>query len=153
MIFPLDLVEVPNSERLFLNIISRQPHSYGPIRALLDTGSPKTIISAKDALRLNIPLNNTEEGDPIAGFGKGRIPSKRIKKFIFALKSKDDKIKTMEMSVNIVDVTNLRNMPQDYYNALALPTIIGMDFLRNSEMKLVVDLASHIATLESKDSN
>ena len=149
MIFNLELVEVPNSERIFLNLLSRQPHSYGPIRALLDTGSPTTIISARDALRLNIPINNAEAGDIISGFGRGQIPSKRIRKFLFAIKSSENEVKYLEMQVNVVDITALKNMHQDFQNnALQIPSIIGMDFLRMCGMKLFVDLASHKANLE-----
>jgi hypothetical protein len=144
MIYNIELVEVPNSERLFINIVSRQPHSFGPIRALLDTGSPTTIVSARDAIRLKIPISGAE-----TGFGRGQIPSKRIKSFKFALKSEDNNIKYLEMPVNVVDIAALKSMHQDFQNnALQIPTIIGMDFLRFSKMKLFVDLASHKAKLE-----
>jgi|SRR3989338_8900533 len=149
MRFNLELFEIPNSERLFLNLLSRQPHSYGPIRAIFDTGSPVTIISARDALQLNIPLANTENGDSIRGFGRGQIPSKRLNKFIFALKSEDSKIKYIEMPVNVVDISRLRSLHHDFQStAMQLPTIIGMDFLRISKMKLFVDLFAHKAILE-----
>jgi len=150
MIFNLELPEVPNSERIFVNILSRQPHSFGQLKAILDTGSPTTIISYIDAIRLNMPINSADTGEPIAGFGKGRIPSKRIKKFIFALKSEESKIKYIEMPIHVVDIITLKNMPQDIQNStMRIPTIIGMDFLRLSNMKLIVDLENHKAILES----
>ena len=149
MIFNLELVEVANSERIFLNLISRQPHSYGPVRALLDTGSPTTILSARDALKLNVPLSGAIPGDLISGFGRGHLPSKKLPKFHFALKSKENEIRYLEMPINVIDVPSLNKMPQDYQNsAFQLPSIIGMDFLRISGLKLFVDLAMHNAILE-----
>jgi hypothetical protein len=152
MIFNLELSEVPDSERIFVNILSRQPHSFGQIKAILDTGSPTTIISYLDALRLNVHVSSADTGEPIAGFGKGHIPSKRIKKFTFALKSNKSQIKYLEMPVNVVDIITLRNMHQDIQsNTMRIPTIIGMDFLRASKLKLVVDLEQHKSFLEAID--
>lgn len=152
MIFNLELSEVPNSERIFVNLLSRQPHSFGQIKAILDTGSPTTIISYIDALRLNISITGAESGEPILGFGRGQIPSKKIKKFIFTLKSEENKIIYIEMPVNVVDVSALKNMNRDFQDSTTrIPTIIGMDFLRLSNMKLILDLSQHKASLESKD--
>ncbi|MEK6927982.1 MAG: hypothetical protein AABX11_06130 [Nanoarchaeota archaeon] len=126
MIFPLELSEVLNSERIFVNLLSRQPHSYGQIKAILDTGSPTTIISCVDALRLNLPLDGTETGEPIAGFGRGQIPSKKIKKFIFALKSNENNINYLEMPVHTININALKNMNQDIQNnTMKIPTIIN----------------------------
>lgn len=149
MKFNLELSEVPNSERIFVNLLSRQPHSFGQLKAILDTGSPKTIISYIDALRLNISISGAETGEPIAGFGKGQIPSKKIKKFIFTLRSEDNTIKYVEMPVHVVDISLLKNMSQEVQNStMRIPTIIGLDFLRFTGLKLVIDLKNHSSFLE-----
>lgn len=152
MIFDLDITETPNSERIFVNLFSKQPHSYGQIKAVLDTGSPTTVISYSDALKLNLPVINANAGNPIAGFGKGKIPSKKLDRFLFALKSNDNRIKVLEMPVNIIDISTLRNMPQDMQaSTMRVPTIVGLDFLRNTKMKLVINLEQHKAFLESQE--
>ncbi|MEI6731282.1 MAG: hypothetical protein WCK90_01235 [archaeon] len=152
MIFDLEITQVPNAERLFLNILSRQAHSFGSLRAILDTGSPTTIISAADAIRLNIPANSLDSGDPIKGFGRGGIPSKKVRSFSLALKSRDNTIKRIDMPLSVVDINALRSMPQEFKeNVYRIPTIIGLDFLKFSRMKLMVDLASNIAFLESQE--
>lgn len=150
MKFNLELTDDLNNERIFLNLISRQPHSFGQIRGLVDTGSPTTIISLKDSIRLNLPLNNSNKGDPICGFGKGGVPSKRIKKFSFALKSEDNKIKYLEMPVLVADLTEIKKLDLGRQeNILRIPTIIGMDFLRETELKLIVNMKSKESFLES----
>ncbi len=152
MIFELELIDTFGAERVFLNLISRQPHSFGKIRALVDTGSPNTIISAKDCYLLNLPITGAEKGEPITGFGKGGIPSKKMRKFSLALKSSDNKIKDLNIPINVVDITALKSMPEEYSNHVySIPTIIGMDFLRLANLKLVVDIPNKKAYLESAD--
>lgn len=152
MIFDLEFTENPDAERVWVNILSRQPHCFGSIRAVFDTGSPTTIISARDAVRLSIPLNSLEQGEPIRGFGKGGIPSKKIKRFVFAIRSTDNQIRNIEMPVHVADLTTLRNMPQEYQaHVMQIPTIIGMDFIRCAGMKLVIDSPNHKSYLESQE--
>ncbi len=150
MKFNLDFAEAPEAERIWVNLLSRQPHCYGSIRAIFDTGSPTTVISARDVFRLSLPLNNMEQGEPIKGFGKGGIPSKKFKKFIFALKSEENSVQQIEMPVHAVDTSILQRMPQEYLShVLQIPTIIGMDFLRQARMKAVIDPIVHKAFFES----
>ena len=50
MRFNLDIRKIGGSMRIILPISSRQPRSFGRIEVVIDTGSPKTIISAGDAI-------------------------------------------------------------------------------------------------------
>jgi hypothetical protein len=149
MIFRLELVEVPNLERIYVNLLSKQPHSFGPIRALLDTGSPRTILSATDAVRLSIPFHSLPQAEPAGGFGRGQIPTKLLGKFHLTIKSEDNKFKALVMPVLVADITTLSKFSKEFQeNAFKVPTIIGMDFLRVFGFKLVVHLSQHEAFLD-----
>ena len=149
MIFDLDLVTEPGSERVFLNCISRLPRSYGQIRAIFDTGSPKTIISARDVFALKIPVRSLEKAPPTKGFGRGGLPSKELNNFKFILRSKDSQIKEFEMPVYVIDIESLNKLNDEYRkSAYSIPTIIGLDFLRLFNLKLYINLKETYAFIE-----
>ena len=83
MIFDINPIKDIEAERLLFNIGSMYPHSFGGIICVVDTGSPRTIISARDVSRLNIPVSNLEMANPICGFGRGSVPCRKLKKFKF----------------------------------------------------------------------
>lgn len=117
--------------------------------AIIDTGSPKTIISAKDVYILKLPVNNFNSTIPIRGFGRGVIPAKEIEKFDFIIKSRDGQLKCVEMPVNIIDTCELNKQPRDIQeHAYKIESVIGLDFLRNLNLKLVIDIKNNEAYLE-----
>ena len=149
MIFDLNIINTPTSERVSLNILSMIPHSFGRIIAIIDTGSPKTIISAKDVYMLKLPVKNFKSTRPIRGFGKGSVPAREIEKFVFVIKSRDGQIKKIEMPVNTIDIYELNKQPADVRDhAYKIESVIGLDFLRNLNLKLVIDLKNNTAYLE-----
>jgi len=149
MRFNLELIKTPESERVRLNLISRQPHSYGNIIAVVDTGSPKTVISARDASLLKISVDKSAKSSPLIGFGRGTIPARQISQFKFLIKSADNQIKSLEMPTDIVDIIALNTLGRDHViQAYQIPTIIGLDFLRVNKLKLVIDFEGDSAYLE-----
>mgnify|MGYP001576061043 CR=1 FL=1 len=141
MIFKVESIKEPDSERLTFNIVSRYPRCFGGVFTIIDTGSPRTIISAKDAYLLKIPITNFQDAKDIKGFGKGGLPCKKIDKFKFYIKSEDNQIRNIEMPVYVVDIVQLNNMNKDLKeNAYKIPSIIGLDFLKSQNLKLIVDL-------------
>lgn len=149
MEYELQIRQIQNTKRIILPLISKQPRSYGHLDAVIDTGSPKTIISVSDAMRLNIPFKNLTSASPIQGFGKGNIPVLSMEKFPFSIRSGKGKSKDLITSVVIVDVPTLRKLGENALNhALSLPTLIGIDFLDASGLKLFVDVKGGIAYLE-----
>ncbi len=140
MIFNLDLIKTQDAERIIFNVISRHPRCFGNIFTIVDTGSPRTIISAKDVYLLKIPTNNLESSTPIKGFGKGGLPCKKLNNFKFYIKSSDGQIKIIEMPVHIIDLSALNKLSQEMKeNAFKVPSIIGIDFLRIQKLKMVIN--------------
>jgi hypothetical protein len=140
MIFNLELLKTLNSERILFNLFSIFPRSMGGIIAIVDTGSPRTIISAADAFKLKLPVSGLEDSKPACGFGRGGIPCKILPNFKFNIRSPENKTKTIEMPVHVVDITSLKKMNRDMIdNAFKVPSVIGLDFLRSQKLRMVVN--------------
>ena len=149
MRFNLDIRNIGGSMRIILPIFSRQPRSFGRIEAVIDTGSPKTIISAGDAIKLNIPFTNLQSTTPLTGLGKGRTPMLLINKFTFSIRESDGKPSNFDMQILVADVPRIRNEGQEKLNnAARIPTLVGMDFLELNNFDLFVSLNKNIAYLE-----
>ncbi|MBS3100388.1 hypothetical protein J4463_04215 [Candidatus Pacearchaeota archaeon] len=149
MRFNLEIRKIDGSIRIILPLFSRQPRSFGRIELVIDTGAPKTILSAGDAIRLNIPFTNFESATPLTGLGKGKTPVLLIKDFTFSLHNSDEKLSNLSMPILIADVPRIRNEGQEKLNnATRIPTLIGMDFLENNNFDLFIGLNKNIAYLE-----
>ena len=126
-----------------------QPHSFGAMECVIDTGAPKTIISASDAQRLKIPFTNLESTSPVIGLGKSSTPVLSIKSFLIAIKSEDGKLNRLDISAIVTDVPTLKKFGQNILeHAFMIPTLIGMDFLENNGFKLFIDIKGGVAYLE-----
>ncbi len=151
MRFNLEVRNIEGSIRTVLPFFSRQPRSFGRIEAVIDTGSPKTILSAGDAIRLNIPFTNFESAAPLTGLGKGKTPVLLINKFTFSLRDSEGKPNNFVMPVLVADVPRLRKEGQEKLNnATRIPTLIGMDFLALNEFDLFISLNKNVAYLETQ---
>ena len=152
MRFNLEIRNIQGTRRIILPLLSTFPRSFGRIEAVIDTGAPKTILSAGDAIRLNIPFTNFESTTPLTGLGKGRTPVLVINKFTFSLRNSDGKPNNILMPVLVADVPRIRNEGQEKLNnATRIPTLIGMDFLELNNFDLFVSLNKNVAYLEKTD--
>ncbi|MDO8509246.1 MAG: hypothetical protein Q7S27_06220 [Nanoarchaeota archaeon] len=150
MRFNLEIRDMQGSKRVILPLLSTYPRSFGRIEAIIDTGAPKTILSAGDAIRLNIPFTNFESAAPLMGLGKGKTPVLLINKFTFSLKDIENKPQNFTMQILVADVPRIRNEGQDKLNnAARIPTLIGMDFLEINGFDLFVSINKKIAYLET----
>lgn len=136
----LELRKKLGGERVLINILSRHPRSFGSIQGIIDTGSPRTIISVADAMKLNIPIKNLPNAPALRGFGRGGIPAKELKNFVFLLKNEEGKTEQFKRDVLVADFSTLSKMSREYQeHAYRVPTIIGLDLLITLKMKLVVN--------------
>ncbi len=61
MKFNLEIRNVNGSKRIIFPFLSTYPRSFGRVEAIIDTGSPITVLSASDSLRLNLPCQDSLE--------------------------------------------------------------------------------------------
>lgn len=149
MRYPIQIRETQGAKRLIVPLLSRHPRCFGSFEAFIDTGSPRTIISAVDAEKLMIPFNSLNETQPIIGFGKGNVPTLAIDKFNLVMRASDGQSKQIVMPVVITDVSKMRKRDQQILDhARTIPSLIGMDFLERNKFKLFVDLEKNEAYFE-----
>lgn len=149
MKYPIQIRELQGAKRLVLPVRSRLHRCFGNFEAIIDTGSPRNVISAGDAIRLRIPFNNLNSSSPLSGLGKGNISTVEIHKFPFAIMSHDDKIKEFVVSTVIPNVPEIRKGDENTFkHSLTLPSLIGIDFLEKNNLKLFVDIVGKQAYLE-----
>jgi hypothetical protein len=152
MKFNLEVRNIQKAKRIFLPMISTYPRSFGHLESVIDTGAPKTILSAGDAIRLNIPFMNFESTTPLTGLGKGRTPVLLINKFSFSLKDSEGNLNKFSMPILVADVPRIRKEGQEKLNnATRIPTLIGMDFLEINDLSLFVDINKNVAYLEKSN--
>ena len=126
-----------------------QPRSFGHLEAFIDTGAPKTILSASDAERLRIPFSSLQKTSSIVGFGRSSIPALGMEKFSIVIRSEDGKSKNFSIPLVVPDVPTMRHQNQDMLNhAFTIPTLIGMDFFERNGFKLFMDIKGNYAYLE-----
>ncbi|MBA7519460.1 hypothetical protein ES705_11539 [subsurface metagenome] len=137
------------AKRIVFSMYSIYPRSFGPFIGVIDTGSPRTVLSLADAERLNIPFNNLKSTDPISGYGRGKIPTLKIEKFSVNVKSQDNKLKNLKFPINVVDLPTLKKYGNDtVINTYRIPTLIGLDFLELNNLSIFIDIKNNIAYLE-----
>lgn len=152
MKFNLEVRNIQGTKRIILPLISTYPRSFGHLESVIDTGAPKTILSAGDAIRLNIPFKNFDSATPLIGLGKGRTPVLLINKFSFSLRDSEGKPNKFSMSILVADVPRIRKEGQEKLNnATRIPTLIGIDFLQHNNFSLFVDVNKDVAYLERTD--
>jgi len=144
MIIPLDVDNFAGSLRIMTHFVlrSEDPKLFLPIRAIVDTGSPLTLIGPADIARMRVSkfqLNSKLEGRPQpVSVGGGQISTKILK---------NAKIKFGNGFETELDV----DFPVKNEEKSVQPSLLGMNFLLETKSKLFFDGKNHIAHLEIED--
>ena len=124
-----------------LTLRSETPHIFGFVNAIIDTGSPITILGSADMQRM-------------------RISQIQMQKFIGEEKEVNlggAQIKTRilpEAELNIGDKIKIKipvQVPVKIIKGVPPPTIIGVDFILEGKLKFFFDPAGKEAYLETSD--
>lgn len=120
-----------------------------PIEFVFDTGSSRSFISYKDALRFNLPINSFRlvEYGYIAGSNYGFHEFLRGVRFAF--KDANGELARLSMRpFHVVKPTKIK--PVARADAERLPSILGLDFLVQNELSFRFDPKSETAWFERK---
>jgi len=103
------------------------PHMFLPIQAIVDTGSPITILGIADLKRARVSFLQLKKlesrKEPIA-MGGGQLNTKILR----SAKLKFENL--LESSLNIL-------IPTEEVQGISPPTILGVDFLIENKLKLI----------------
>lgn len=123
------------------SLLLKSAHNRTKTMFILDTGSPTTIISYADARTLQLPYIGKEK---IVKLGSRKYQAYTCNKVTMVFLSEDNKPIEENMPVTILKPTSIKDIEE----VDSIPTIIGMDFLKDREYKLFCDMSNQIAYLE-----
>ena len=113
---------------------------------VIDTGSQNSYFGYKDVMRLHIPLSEKSPKGEV-DVGGSRYKEIELPKMKFHILT-EDKISTISLDVEFYALRTTKTSMQKIQIAQALPSIIGMNFLKDQRLSLHVIPAENIAYLE-----
>ena len=114
---------------------------------VVDTWSPDSYLSDKDVRRLQVPIKErTSKGE--VDFGGSRYKQISLPKItMYLLKEEIEKgFHTLNMSLSALKTTKIAE--KKIVRAQTLPSILGLDFLKEQKISLHVILTEKLAYLE-----
>ncbi len=136
-------------EQISTNIIrvSHGKKHLGFIKAIIDTGSPVTVISEGDALKMQIPVSNLPSGGHHYGLGGSAIELKYMTDITFSMRTVEEKTENVHFDQIGISKSAIRD-ERALRISQAVPSIIGLDFLRDNKFTLHIDLTKNELYLE-----
>ncbi len=123
-------------------------HGSGTFNFVVDTGSRASFLGWEDATKMGINIEDLAVyPKPVAGFG-GTAEARHLKETCFIyLTTEDNQMKTVELPDGII--VHRPPKKKSHWEPGKGVSILGRDFLKNSEMTLRVDLHAGQLFLES----
>ena len=115
---------------------------------IVDTGSQNSYLSYLDVLRLQVPISE-KPSDKEVDFGGSRFKQILLPTIKIHLLT-DDKSTTLTLEININALKTTKTAPKKVQIAESLPSILGMDFLKEQKLSLHIILTEDLAYLESE---
>ena len=143
MIIPLKVYFFAGGLRAIVRffIQSKDPHIYGFVEAIVDTGSPTTILGVSDVKRMRVSkvqLKKLESKKESIACGGSLIKTKNLQ---------EAKLRIGQSLECIMPV----QIPVDEIQGSSQPTILGVDFLIKNKLKLIFDPNKKEAYFESSE--
>ena len=115
---------------------------------IIDTGSADSYFSQKDTVRLQIPIKGKQSIGEV-DFGGSRFERIKLPKFkLYLLKEDKEKHEYIETYVDLSALKTTKTSEKKIQIAQQLPSILGMDFLKEQKFSLHVILTEGIAYLQ-----
>ena len=120
---------------------SKEPHIFAPIEAIVDTGSPTTILGMLDIERMRISplqLKKLESRKEPISYGGGEVETKILQEAKLKFGEHFECIMPVQIIVEKID-------------GRSQPTILGVDFLANNKLKFIFNPIKKEAYFESSE--
>jgi len=130
----------------FVSFTLKAPGIYKAINALIDTGSPFTVLSPKDLLATRHPFRATQK-EKIVSLAGHKFYKMQINKVTLLFKTEDDEILDIDVgSIGALIPTKRDQKTMD--DVASIPSLIGNDFLEDHNCSLHFDPNGQTAYLE-----
>lgn len=130
----------------FVTFFLRTSHISKPVDALIDTGSPFTVLSTNDILSTRMPITKMQSGETVSLAGY-RFFNHPIRDATMNFRTESDEL----FKVNLPTIGSLiptkidkKTMDEVKY----IPSIIGNDFLENQKLALYFNPSARVVYLE-----
>lgn len=130
----------------FVTFSMRAPGVTGFIDALIDTGSPFTVLSPKDIMSSRLSLKTMQRGETVslAGFRFFNYPLKEVTMFF-----KDENRNLLKIELPLMGALVPTKIDEKTLDEVKhIPTIIGNDFLEDQHFTLTFNPSERVAFLE-----
>ncbi|MBI2138260.1 hypothetical protein HYU13_01605 [Candidatus Woesearchaeota archaeon] len=134
--------------RIILTSIIECPHlrirKY-PIEFVLDTGSTDSLLSTLETTRLQIPVTSLKRKEDIP-IGGSVFEQLDLPEFIIHVLDEGGSLLTLNQNLSALRLSKVSYKKKEFVSAL--PSILGIDFLRRNKLSLHFFPAEDIAYLE-----
>jgi hypothetical protein len=115
---------------------------------IIDTGSPDSYMSDNDVRRLQIPIKNRSSAGEV-DFGGSRFNQIYLPKFdMYLLKENKQRKDYLSLKVLLSALKTTKTSEHKTRIAQSLPSILGLDFLKEQKLSLHVILTEGLAYLQ-----
>lgn len=134
------------SARPFISFFLRTSLISKPLIALIDTGSPFTVLSPSDILSSRMPISQMQSGQSVK-VGGARFYNHQLGAAIMTFKTeKNEPFKADLLNIGALVPTKLDQKTRD--EVKPIPSIIGMDFLQQQKLALYCNPIAKMIYLE-----
>lgn len=116
------------------------------IKFYVDTGSPETFLSERDALRLNVPISKLSFNKHIR-IGGTTFEALKMEDIILYFKTEDSKTEMIRLPL-IQIINGSKQSEEERMKALSTPSLLGTDFLLKNKFALYCNPYKNVAFLE-----
>lgn len=119
-----------------------------PIKFYVDTGSPETFLSERDALTLNIPFLKLSFSKHTR-IGGTTFETLKMEDVTLYFKDEENKSEIIKLP-SIQIIKGSKQNEEERMKALSIPSLLGTDFLLSNNFALYFHPSMNIAFLEKK---
>lgn len=130
----------------FVTFFIRTPHISKLVDAVVDTGSPVTVLSTNDILSTRMSITNMQSGETVFVAGH-RFFNHPIKDVTMNFRTESDELFKVNLQTigSLIPTKTDKNTMNDIK---AIPSIIGTDFLEDQKLALYFNLSARIVYIE-----
>jgi len=130
----------------FVTFFIRTLHVSKPVDALIDTGSPFTVLSTNDILSTRMPITRMQSGETVSLAGY-RFFNHPIRDVTMNFRTESDELFKVNLpTIGSLVPTKIDKKTMD--DVKHIPSIIGNDFLEDQKLALYFNPSARVVYLE-----